>query len=74
MLQLKPGLNEEENHSIWMLVDGKPVIKNTQSLSLKLGRIERGAHKLQAQVRDKEGKIIVRTRTTIIYIHQASVP
>lgn len=71
-LNLKPGLNEEENHSIWMLVDGKPVIKNTQDLSLKLGRLDRGAHELQAQIRDTEGKIVVRTRTTVVFIHHTS--
>lgn len=71
-LQLKPGLNTEEEHSIWLLLDGKPVIKNSQGLTLQLGRLDRGAHKLQAQVRDKAGKIKVRTRTTIIYVHQTS--
>ena len=73
-LKLKPGLNTEEEHNIWMLVDGKAVIKNTQSQSLQIGRLNRGAHKLQAQIRNKEGKIMVRTRTTVIYIHQTSAP
>ncbi len=71
-LSLKPELNTEKNHSIWMLVDGKPVVKNTQSFSLQLGRLNRGMHKLQAQVRDEKGKIIVRTRTTVIFVHQTS--
>lgn len=73
-LKLKPGLNTAEDHNIWMLVDGKAVIKNTQSQTLQIGRLNRGAHKLQAQVRNKEGKIMVRTRTTVIYIHQTSAP
>jgi hypothetical protein len=71
-LQLKPGLNTEEDHSIWFLLDGKPVIKNSKGLTLQLGRLERGAHKLQAQVRDKAGKIKVRTRTTVVFVHQTS--
>ncbi|VAW51415.1 hypothetical protein MNBD_GAMMA06-673 [hydrothermal vent metagenome] len=69
-LSLKPRLDTEKNHSIWMLVDGKAVVENTQSFSLQLGRLNRGAHKLQAQVRDGKGKIIVRTRTTVIFVHQ----
>ena len=73
-LNLKPGLNSEEGHSIWMLVDGKPVIKNSQDMTLKLGRLERGAHKLQAQIRDEQGKIVVRTRVTVVFIHQTSAP
>ena len=73
-LNLKPGLNSEEGHSIWMLVDGKPVIKNSQDMTSKLGRLERGAHKLQAQIRDEQGKIVVRTRVTVVFIHQTSAP
>jgi hypothetical protein len=73
-LKLKPGLNTEEEHNIWMLLDGKPVVKNTQSLSVQLGRLERGAHKLQAQIRNEAGEIILRTRTTVVFIHQTSAP
>jgi len=71
-LKLKPGLNTQENHNIWMLVDGKPVVKNTQSLTIQLGRLDRGAHQLQAQIRNNEGAIIVRTRPTVVFIHKTS--
>jgi hypothetical protein len=71
-LKLKPGLNTAESHSIWLLLDGKPVVKNSKSLSLSLGRLIRGAHTLQAQVRDGNGKIVVRTRAVVVYIHQTS--
>jgi len=72
-LKLKPGLNTEQGHNIWVLLDGKPVVKNKQSLTVQLGRLDRGAHQLQAQVRNKEGKIVLRTRTTIVFIHNTSV-
>lgn len=71
-LNLKPGLNAEKNHSIWLLVDGKPVVKNSQDLSLQIGRLDRGAYNLQAQVRDEEGKEVVKTRTIVIFVKQAS--
>ncbi len=71
-LKLKPDLNTAEKHNIWLLVDGKPVVKNTQSQSLKTGRMNRGAHKLQAQIRDEKGKVIVRSRTIVVFIHQTS--
>ena len=71
-LQLKPGLNTAKDHSIWMLVNGKPVIKKSSGLSFSLGRLNRGAHKLQAQVRDPSGKVILRSRTAIIHVHQTS--
>ena len=67
-LNIKPGLNAEKAHGIWVLVDGIPQIENSKSLSIPLGQLYRGMHKLQAQVRDEEGKIIVRTRITLISI------
>jgi hypothetical protein len=72
-LRIKPGLNTAENHTIWMLVNGKPVLKNTRSLSFKVGRLDRGANELQAQIRDEKGKVVARTRTTVVFVHQTSV-
>ncbi len=71
-LNLVPGLNTEEGHSIWLLMDGNVLVKNSAEASFYVGRIERGAHKLQAQVRDASGKIVARTRTNIVYIHNTS--
>lgn len=73
-LSLKPGLNEKQGHTVWLLFDGKPLIKNSQELAFNLGRVERGAHKLQAQVRDKAGKVIVSTRISVIFVHQTAAP
>ena len=67
-LNLKPGLNTKKAHSITMLVDGVAQVENTKSLSIPLGQLYRGMHKLQAQVKDAEGKVILRTRTTLISI------
>ena len=71
-VKLVPALNTEAGHSIWLLLDGNPVMKNSLDTSFYIGRIERGAHKLQAQVRDTEGKAIVQTRTIVVYIHNTS--
>lgn len=72
-LDLKPALNIAEGHSTWLLMDGKPLVKKSQSLSLPIGRADRGSHQLQAQVRDANGKIIVRTRTVIVHIKNTVV-
>ncbi len=72
-LQLKPALNTAEGHNIWLLMNGKPLVKNSKSLSLHIGRADRGAHQLQAQVRDKDGKIIARTRSIIVHIKYTSI-
>lgn len=73
-LRLTPDLNVAENHSIWLLMDGQTLVKNSQNLSLPIGRSDRGAHQLQAQVRNKEGKIIVRTRPIVVHIKNTVVP
>jgi hypothetical protein len=72
-LQLKPALNTAEGHTIWLLLDGRPLIRNSQELFLHIGRVDRGTHKLQAHVRDKAGKIVARTRETVIYVKQHSI-
>jgi len=72
-LRLKPDLNLAEGHTAWLLMDGKVVVKNSKSTSLQIGRTERGAHQLQAQVRDKEGKVVVRTRSIIVHIKNTVV-
>ncbi|MCK5396423.1 MAG: DUF4124 domain-containing protein [Gammaproteobacteria bacterium] len=72
-LQLKPGLNTAEGHTAWLIMDGKPVVENSQSTSMQIGQTDRGAHQLQAQVRDKEGKIVVRSRAIIVHIKKSVV-
>lgn len=72
-LQLKPALNTAEGHNIWLLMNGKPLVKNSQNMSLPMGRTDRGAHQLQAQVRDKQGKIIARTRAIVIHIKNSVI-
>ncbi len=73
-LNLRPGLNTEAGHTIWLLLDDRPVIKNSQDLSLRLEQVDRGAHKLQAQVRDPAGKIVVRSRAIVVFIHRTIAP
>jgi hypothetical protein len=67
-LQIAPQLNVEQGHKVWLLMDGKPIVRNSQKMSLQIGRVDRGAHKFQAQVKDKSGKIVARTRTVIAHV------
>ena len=70
---LDPALAISEGHSIWLLLDGRPLIKKTKSLSLPIGRLDRGTHTLQAQVRNSAGKAVISTKRVKVYIHQTSV-
>ena len=70
---LDPELAISEGHSIWLLLDGQPLIKKTKSLSLPIGRLDRGTHTLQAQVRNSAGKAVISTQRVKVFIHQTSV-
>ena len=67
-LNLEPGLNTEEGHSIWLFLNGKPVVKNSKSLALSINRLDRGEHQLQALIKDKTGKAIKQTQTVTIHV------
>lgn len=72
-LKLTPALNTAEGHTTWLLMDGKPIVKNSQSLLMQIGRSDRGQHTLQAQVRNKKGKIIKRTKPVTVHIKHAVI-
>lgn len=71
-IQLKPGLNAAEDHGIWIMLDNKVVVENSKSLTQQLDGVERGAHQIQAQIRDKDGKLLFRTKPVLIHVHRAS--
>jgi len=73
-LKLSPALNIAEGHTTWLLMDGKPLVKNSKSLLLPIGRADRGQHTLQAQVRNKKGKILKKTKTITVHIKHTVVP
>jgi len=72
-LQLSPALNTAEGHTIWLLMDGKPLVEKSSSLLLQVGRSDRGEHSLQAQVRNKKGKVIKRSKTITVHIKHSTV-
>ncbi len=71
-LHLDPALNFKKKHTIWLLLDGEALERNSQSLSIPTGRLERGEHKLQAQIRDSKGLLVTHTKPIVIYIHYGS--
>jgi hypothetical protein len=72
-LKLSPALSIAEGHTAWLLMDGKPLVKKSQSLLMQIGRSDRGEHTLQAQVRNKKGKILKSTRPITVYIKNTVV-
>lgn len=71
---LKPALNTAQGHRSWLIMDGKALVKNSKSMSLPIGRADRGAHTLQVQVRNKKGKILIRSKSITVHIKNTVVP
>ena len=72
-LNLSPPLNTDEGHNIWLLMDGKPVIKNGRSLLMQITHPDRGEHTLQAQVKDRTGQTLLQTATITVHIKYSTV-
>lgn len=72
-LKLEPALSVADGHNIWLLMDGKPLIKNSKQLSLPIGRSDRGSHTLQALIKNKKGKTLKRTSTITVHIKHSVI-
>lgn len=73
-LRLKPDLDVIKGDNIWLFFDGKPLVKNSRSLSIPIGRADRGAHTVRAQLRSKTGKIIKSSNTITIHVKNSVAP
>ncbi len=71
-LQLEPPLDKENGHSIWVYVGGKAVVRKSQNLVQQLSGIDRGAHKIRAEVRDSNRKTLKRTQNITVHMKRAS--
>ena len=54
-------------------MDGKPIVKNSSSLTLTINQADRGEHQLQAHIRNKAGKVIKQTKAITIHIKRTIV-
>jgi len=71
-LLLEPPLDTENGHSVWVYVDGKAVVRKSQNLTQPLSGIDRGAHKIRAEVRDENRKTVKRTQNITVHLKRAS--
>ena len=63
----------ERGLMVRLLVDGKALTEPQNNTVFILRDIERGEHKLQMELFDKNGKIIATSPVTTFYLHRASV-
>ena len=71
-VQVKPGL--QTGHQIRLFIDGKP-LQNLQpnTSSLQVSGVERGEHKLRAEVWDENGQVLIAAQPSIFFYQQTSV-
>lgn len=72
-LQLTPKLDIKAGHSINILVDGYVLIRRSTNLSAQIPDINRGTHRIQAVVSNKEGTSLIKSAEVSFFMHRQSV-
>ena len=71
-LLLEPPLDTENGHSVYVYVDGKAMVRKSQSMVQPLSGLDRGAHKIRAEIRDENRKTLKRTQNVTVHLKRAS--
>ena len=71
-LLLEPPLDIQNGHSVWVYVDGKAVVRKSQSMVQPLSGIDGGAHKIRAEIRDENRKTLKRTQSITVHMKRTS--
>jgi hypothetical protein len=70
---IEPALATKEGHRIWLLMDGRPVVRHSGSPIVQIGQTYRGTHTFEGQVRNQQGQILKRTPPVQVHIKQTSI-
>jgi hypothetical protein len=68
-LALSPALRP--GHQVRVYFDGNP--REVSGLSFQLQEVYRGAHNLQAEVLDENGRLMIRSQPSRFYVQQTSI-
>ena len=63
----------KQGFQIKVLLDGQQTSTLTNQLPVSLSNVERGAHQIQLQLLDKDGKVLASSSSITVYLHKASV-
>ena len=72
-LALKPKLDIKAGHTISVLVDGHILVTKSNQTSFQIPDINRGTHRVQALVSDKDGKTLIKTGNVQFFMQRQSV-
>lgn len=63
----------KQGFQIKVLLDGRVASTLTNQLPVSLSDVDRGAHQIQLQLLDKDGKVLASSSSITVYLHKASV-
>lgn len=69
VLNLQPAL--QPGHRLRVYFDGQP--QAVDGLQFELQEVYRGTHKLQAEVLDETGQLMIRSQPSRFFVHQTSI-
>ncbi len=72
-LAIKPKLNVKAGHRIDFLLDGRVIKAASKLNTLTIKNMDRGEHRLQARITDKQGKTIKSTATTFTLLRYSKL-
>ncbi len=70
-LNLSPGL--QAGHKYRLVLDGKKIDPPTVKNVFKLNNLDRGDHKIQGEVVDKDGLPVIASEIVTIHVHRPSI-
>jgi len=68
-LTMTPSL--QSGHELKVYYDGAAITVNTANF--KIEEVYRGAHNLQAEILDRDGRLLIRSENTRFYVQQTSI-
>jgi hypothetical protein len=72
-LKLTPALNTKIGDRVNILVDGYVLLKNSSQLSVEIPDINRGSHRVQAVVSDKQGATLIKSDDVQFFMQRQSL-
>ncbi|MGB5396755.1 MAG: DUF4124 domain-containing protein [Gammaproteobacteria bacterium] len=73
VLALKPKLDTKAGHTVSILVDGQVLVSKSSLTRFQIPDINRGTHRVQAVVSDKEGRTLIKTDNVQFFMQRQSV-
>jgi len=69
----RPAIDTAAGHYISILIDGKVAVKKS-STTASLSNIDRGTHKISAQIKSRDNKVIRSTPIVTVHLYRQIVP